>query len=327
MGVVCNTNIEEIFDNECLSDSLLKINNNFLNLESSVCELRQRVDSQVEVRTFFYYGPNATSNPASGMNDGGISRPSDMTIQAFVNSPTELNLPTISKPRDVVYITYQKTGFLTTNSLNAPAGSTVSTRGIISRGDPVNLKYGIWHDVEDYFSAVASCDGAAGRLGTITLSFRPFVRAPFVGAPTTPFVYRASGNRGDDTYVEWNQSNVIFSEGYPIPKTARRTQDRPFKGFETAQFRFDIKGNVFTKSITAVPKITIPITGRGNTARITNNIDVNNQFSPTFIVWRLTCQDSMFYTVDTGFPKFSRAQQSASGNASTWNNPQSWSQY
>lgn len=322
MGVVCNTNIEEIFENECLSDSLLKINNNFLNLESSVCELRQRVDSQVEVRTFFYYGPNATSNPTSGMDEGGISRPSDMTIQAFVNSPTELNLPAISKPRDVAYITYQKTGFLTSNNLNAPAGSIVSTRGIISRGARVSLKYGIWYDVEDYFSAVASCDGAPGRLGTITLSFRPSV-----GASTTPFVYRASGNRADDTYVEWNENSVIFSEGYPIPKTVRRTQARPFRSRETAQFRFDIQGNVISKSITAIPKIVTPITGRGNTARITNNVDVNNQFSPTFIIWRLTCQDSMFYTVDTGFPKFSRAQQSASGNASTWNNPQSWSQY
>lgn len=185
---VCQTNIQPIFDNECLGESLLKINNNFLNLQEAVCELKTRIDSQVEVRTFFYYGPNAQTNPGSGMADDQTSRPSDITIQAFVNSPTQLNLPSISKQGDVAYVIYQKTGYL--NSL--------------TQGTNIN-------------------------------------------ASPTP-------------------SNTV-------------------------------------------------------------TLDVFNSFAPTFIIWRLTCQSSQFYTVDIGFPKFSRAQQSASGDVSTWNNPQNWSTF
>ena len=329
MGVVCNTSIEEIFDNECLSDSLLKINNNFLNLENSICELRQRVDARVEVRTFFYYGPNATTNPASGMADGTVSRPSDMTIQTFVNSPTELNLPAISKPNDIAYVIYQKTGFLSNSVFGSSPGSVVVTNQILTPGAPTGLSYGIWYDVKDYFSASAFSNGLFNALGTITLSFRPSVNAPSI-----PFVYRASGrpagkagifgtlNRFDDTYVEWDQNNIIYSEGTTNNKVAVRTQSRPFRGFETAQFRFDFTGGPIARNITAIRKNATFINPNFQTTP-----DINYQFSPVFIIWRLTCQDSLFYTVDTGFPKFSRAQQSASGNASTWNAPQIWSEY
>ena len=182
MPVCDTTNISVIFDNECLGDSLSKINNNFLNLETSLSALRFRTDSRVEVRTFFYYGPNAQSDPRSGMADNQTSRPSDMTIMAFVNSPGALNLPAISKPNDIAYVIYQKTGFLNSN-----------LTGI-----------------------------------------------------TTDYTF----------------------------------------------------GDVTT--------------------------DVFNQFAPTFVIWKLTCQSSKFYTVDAGFPKITRAQ--TDGNVNTWNQPQLWNQ-
>lgn len=182
MPVCDTTNIDIIYDNECLGDSLSKINNNFLNLETSLSALRARTDNKVEVRTFFYYGPNAQSDPRSGMADNQTSRPSDMTIMAFVNSPAALNLPTISKLNDVAYVIYQKTGFLNSNLTSI----------------------------------------------------------------TTDYTF----------------------------------------------------GNVTT--------------------------DVFNQFAPTFVIWKLTCQASRFYTIDAGFPKITRAQ--TDGNVNTWNQPQLWNQ-
>lgn len=110
---VCDTlDVRTIFDNECLSDSLTKINNNFLNLQTALCDIKAKADVRVEVRTFFYYGPNGDTNPGDGMQDNQTSRPSDLTIQAFVNSPTQLSLPSFSKPGDIAYVIYQKTGFL-----------------------------------------------------------------------------------------------------------------------------------------------------------------------------------------------------------------------
>lgn len=113
---VCDTlDVKTIFDNECLSQSLTKINNNFLNLQTALCDIKAKADARVEVRTFFYYGPNSDIAPGDGMQDDQTTRPSDLTIQAFVNSPTQLNLPSFSKPGDIAYVIYQKTGFL--NSL------------------------------------------------------------------------------------------------------------------------------------------------------------------------------------------------------------------
>lgn len=107
----CNQYIQTIEPAECLSDSLSKINNNFQNLQSVVCDLKETVDEMVEIRTLWYYGPNAENDPSSGMQTGVASRPSNNTIKAFVNSPEQLDLPTISNVDDVVYIIFQKTGF------------------------------------------------------------------------------------------------------------------------------------------------------------------------------------------------------------------------
>jgi hypothetical protein len=123
MSICTGLKVDSIEDNECLGDSLLKINNNFINIQQALKSLNTRFDARVEVRTFFYYGPNASTAPGSGMADDQATRPSDMTIQAFVNSPSQLNLPAISKPNDIAYVIYQKTGFLSTVLVNAIMGS------------------------------------------------------------------------------------------------------------------------------------------------------------------------------------------------------------
>jgi len=123
----CTDYIQPLIENECLYESLPKINNNFANIEQILCNLKERFDSRVEVRTFFYYGPNAEQIPTDSMNDNEISRPSDTTIQAFVNSSTQLNLPAISKINDIAYVIYQKTGFL---SVGIPGQATVASNQI-----------------------------------------------------------------------------------------------------------------------------------------------------------------------------------------------------
>jgi hypothetical protein len=107
----CTPFIQTIYPAECLSDSLIKINTNFANLQTKVCNIKETVDSLIEVRTFWYYGPNAQNDPTSGMQSGVTSRPSNNTIQTFVNSQSQLNLPSISNNNDIAYVIFQKTGF------------------------------------------------------------------------------------------------------------------------------------------------------------------------------------------------------------------------
>lgn len=108
----CENFIDTISPSECLSQSLVKINNNFLNLQEVVCDLKGRVDKTQVIRTFFYYGPNSEVDATSNMADNQVSRPSNLTIRTFVNAPTELNLPAISRQGDIAYVIYQKTGYL-----------------------------------------------------------------------------------------------------------------------------------------------------------------------------------------------------------------------
>jgi hypothetical protein len=124
----CPKYTQFIRDNEKIGNSLIKINNNFINLKNILCELYERVANTVAVRTFFYYGPNSSSDISSNMQDGAPSRPSNNTIKNFVNNADQLNVLAYSKTNDQVYVIYQKTGYqlkeitrTTTGTVNVPA--------------------------------------------------------------------------------------------------------------------------------------------------------------------------------------------------------------
>lgn len=110
----CTTNINLISEDEYIGDSLSTINQNFKNLKDSACDLESKLDRQVNIRTFFYYGPNTpTDNPygTAGMDNAQLSRPSDELIEKFVNDADKLNLNLISEKKDIAYVVYQKTGW------------------------------------------------------------------------------------------------------------------------------------------------------------------------------------------------------------------------
>jgi hypothetical protein len=129
----CPFNINLIDEEENIGDSLTKINNNFKNLKDAACAVEDQLDNIVSVRTFFYYGPNAPTvseagiwdqNPNTGISQDFVtSRPSNQTIENFVNQPGQLNLPAISQKNDVVYVIYQKTGFLSKTIVDTRTGS------------------------------------------------------------------------------------------------------------------------------------------------------------------------------------------------------------
>jgi hypothetical protein len=115
--MACPQYVTNIAPTEKIGNSLIKINNNFVNLNQELCDLKAKIDSTVAVRTFFYYGPNSGTNtippnPTSGMQDDIASYPSNSTIEQFINgtSSSNLNVPSFSKENDQVYVVYQKTG-------------------------------------------------------------------------------------------------------------------------------------------------------------------------------------------------------------------------
>jgi hypothetical protein len=127
--IQCETNIDLIIDSENIGDSLPKINNNFENLESLAKNIRNEINISKNVRTFFYYGPNAPANDSgtSGMNNNTTTRPSNTTIQNFINNSLGLSAPDLSKTGDIVYVIYQKTGWYAPD----PITYTVTESGLV----------------------------------------------------------------------------------------------------------------------------------------------------------------------------------------------------
>jgi hypothetical protein len=126
----CTKYTENILNSESMGDSLIKINNNFINLQTALCDLQKRINDTVKVRTFFYYGPNSVSDATSGMQNNVASRPSNNTIQSFVNDTAQLNVPAVSKVKDIVYVIYQKTGYVANQATRITTGT--ATASVIS---------------------------------------------------------------------------------------------------------------------------------------------------------------------------------------------------
>jgi hypothetical protein len=122
----CLNDVRIIPDDEYIGDSLKTINKNFESLKSSACDLEEKLDRFVNIRTFFYYGPNTPSDgDTSGLslNTGVKSYPSNTTIENFVNNTNQLNLIPISETGDQVFVIYQKTGWYTELENHIRSGS------------------------------------------------------------------------------------------------------------------------------------------------------------------------------------------------------------
>jgi hypothetical protein len=114
--------IAPIRNTERIGDSLIKINNNFENLKTALCEVETKFDSTVTTRTFFYYGPNSSVDPYSSMDNGKATFPSNATIARFCNDVNQLNLTVVSKRNDEAYVIYQKTGYISQTAIRNTSG-------------------------------------------------------------------------------------------------------------------------------------------------------------------------------------------------------------
>jgi hypothetical protein len=147
----CPSNlIRTIRPTENIGSSLITLNNNFWSVGTTLCNLKERLENQIRVRTFFYYGPNAGTDPTSGMDDNKVTRPSNITIQNFVNSNQNLDLAANSKLNDQVYVIYQKTGYQRSFTRETIAGSfPVSVQKISSEVGTATAHFSI--NFEDYY--------------------------------------------------------------------------------------------------------------------------------------------------------------------------------
>jgi hypothetical protein len=129
--------VDRINSTENVGDSLITLNNNFKNLEDGYCALKKQIDDKVQIRTFFYYGPNSETDSTSGMQHNTASRPSNGRITSFVNDPGQLNLPTMSDPGDIAYVIYQKTGYISSQAVRTTSGYVPVRSGAL-------VKYAAW---------------------------------------------------------------------------------------------------------------------------------------------------------------------------------------
>jgi len=263
------------------------------------------------------------------ITDNTTTRPSNQTIESFVNSGTELNLPSISRTGDTAYVIYQKTGFNSTVKdgftlndssylLNVSNTTTPPTPG---PGGSELLEWDKTYNLHDYWSVVASADGAPSKLITLYLTItNPSVNnySYKAGQPNRPAEIT---RKGDDTYIGFDNTRVYAGEGYP--GAPQYTSLGPTPG-DTGTFKFTHSKNIgYSQSIKATKKVWTP--GVLSTVSNETTEDIINSFNPVFIIWKLTYNgDRAEYFVDSGFPKFTQALTSDTAN---WNNPLNWNFY
>lgn len=138
------SNVQYVYDTEYIGDSLEKINNNFNLLSATACSLQNQLDNYSQIRTFFYYGPNAPTESETGNYDENtqLAYPSSTTIEKFVVSTTGLNLLPISKKNDVAWVIYQKTGW-TSKTVHYDRFGSGSIPYLRSRQVPITRTIGI----------------------------------------------------------------------------------------------------------------------------------------------------------------------------------------
>jgi hypothetical protein len=198
--------VEPINLTENIGDSLVKINNNFWNINEGLCEVKKRIEDTVQVRTFFYYGPNSSADSTSGMQNNITSRPSNLTIENFVNQVGQLNVPAISKKNDIVYVIYQKTGYLAQQATRATSGtvpvlgtspgSATTTSTNVPIFNPPLIKQGPW--------STTSPD----RFNVYSPAFIIW-RLTFNGA-----VYKT-----DNTFPKFSQAETVSTPNWNNPRT------------------------------------------------------------------------------------------------------------
>jgi hypothetical protein len=171
--------ISNIASSEKIGNSLVKINNNFVNLNEALCSIKNKFDSRVVVRTFFYYGPNSGTDPTSGMQDSVASLPSNVAIEKFVNNTSYLNLPSVSRLNDQVYVIYQKTGvYLPTLTR---IGSKVYAGGVASWATPDT--YATYSPLFVIWKLVAENNLTATLNYKIQTGFPKFSQAETISSP------------------------------------------------------------------------------------------------------------------------------------------------
>jgi hypothetical protein len=106
-----------------------------------------------------------------------------------------------------------------------------------------------WYSRDVYGYALASCNGSTNRFGTLSVIFEK--------SPTESLTYTwaASNNNADDTYLEWDDDNIIGSNGYPSPKTTAKTWPMPYKNVKNVRFMFTKDNRALSYSACASRRI------------------------------------------------------------------------
>ena len=188
--------VRTISEEECIPDSYRTINANVSNLDAALVSIeslvnRNNLDSTEGV-TKVLEGHNITVTSAGNSGTGIV------VVGETICPPWHIG----------------QTG----KPLYSEAGT--STSGPSLPGERVTLAWDTWYDVDRYYSAGASADGygTGANLATIGLTFKTPTNQ------TAVITYRApGGTNGDDTYIDWNQTSIILSKGYPMAKTAVST--------------------------------------------------------------------------------------------------------
>ena len=325
----CTDYIQTIDSEECVTQSLETINNNFNAIANVVGGLKQRFDKNIQIRTFFYYGPNSDLAPNSDIGSKLVGTA-------------------------VIDVLKGKASYFDSKKYYAPGFYRMQFK---------SGAYTIWKTPSNrwYGAGLVTVFPAKEVIGVNTLYPTPEAAQSAgqnyysSGQPYYKDFYHPGGTIYGIFYDKPYKDNSVSAYGAPVWNlytSAANINAAPGSSTQsgiTSTRPSDLTIQAFVNSneqlnLTAISKpgdiayIVYQKTGYYNSlgqgydpayqfGQTTQ--DIVTYFSPSFFIWRLTYQSAdIGYTVDSGFPKFNRAQTSATGATSTnWNKPQNWSTY
>jgi len=248
----CNIPTLNISVEDCAGDAAGKHNYNLLVLDTLICNLSSTLITQENSINKVYDQFNSLINSFISINPDYTEEKTNK----FLTASTTVKLLSSIWQNNEFSLIYPINGSNLypdpSNIIDTPAiqkyttitKPVTSTSSVVTygKGKDVKLAFDTEYFLEDYESAVASCNGSPKKTGTISLVIDGVVVAN----------YKASGdnkNAGDDTYVSWDQNNITTWENYKKYKLGSQI---PFTGGTKFKFTKDNSGIKY--SISAVKR-------------------------------------------------------------------------
>lgn len=111
------------------------------------------------------------------------------------------------------------------------------------------ITFNNWYSRDVYGYALAICNGTTEKYGAISVIFEKSL------TESLTYSWKATKDNARDTYLEWDDDNIIASTGQPNSKKAEKIWTMPYKNIKNVRFMFTKEINLLPHSVCASKRL------------------------------------------------------------------------